>query len=444
MSDRKQGDSRILHCLATFLLALLFCPVFARGAEDVFNTIDYREHLNPGFVKEKRSSTQFIIIHTSEAGLTSTLRTLSKGKKIGKSYSTLGGHAHYAIARDGQAYEILSYIYKADHAGLSMWNAIENISDCSVGVELVGYHYDEITEEQYRSLSLLIKELQQIYLVPDKNVLTHSQVSYGEPNKWFKKSHRGRKRCALNFDRQKAGLTDGWLYDPDVKAGRLAADRQITRMFYERPAISPRVESLQTTPTASEAPVENEVSNIISLDNTAWNIAGEDCSSPDTIYILPGKDKKMVRGDRVEQEIGWDRLPPGTQVLVNQPLDREQKKGPIFQVNKDYTAWSFAGAAYRHATTFYFLPGDKVVSGNLIHDWDALPEGARLIVGYNGPFLIQNRQGHTAWGIAGKAYNHEETIYLIPGRSPVTGNLVEDFSDLPLGTKVFVKINGLQ
>ncbi len=446
MIDRKRGHSRISICLRAFLLILSLCPVsgWGRGDKDVSNKIDYLEHLNPVFVKEKRSSTRFIIIHTSEAGLSSTLRTLSKGKKLGKNYSTRGGHAHYAIARDGQVYEILSHVYKADHAGLSMWDGIENISDCSVGIELVGYHYDEITAEQYRSLSLLIKELQQVYLTPDKNVLTHSQVSYGEPNKWFKKLHRGRKRCALNFDRQKAGLTDSWSYDPDVKAGRLTADRQITRMFYDRRALAARVAPAATTTSASESPAGDEVSNIISHDNTAWNIAGEDCGSPDTIYILPGKEKKMVRGDRVEAEIGWDRLPPGTQVSVNQPLDREQKKGPIFQVSKDYTAWSFAGAAYRHASTFYFLPGDKVVSGNLIRDWDALPEGARLIIGYRGPFQIQNRQGQTAWGIAGRAYNHEATVYLIPGRPPVTGNLVEDFSDLPQGTKVFVKINDWQ
>jgi len=404
---------------------------------------DYRKHLNPGFKKERRAGTRFIIVHTSEAGLTSTLRTLSKGKKTRTNRRTKGGHAHYTIARNGRVYRIMSHIYRADHAGLSMWDGIEDISSHSLGIELVGYHYDEITTAQYRSLSLLLKELKGIYQIPDKNVLAHCQVSYGERNRWFKKVHRGRKRCALNFDPRKAGLRNGWRYDPDVKAGRLLTDRQITKMFYRRRPVSTQV---STGEKIANAVVTNKsgISNMISSENTAWNITGEDYNSPDTIYLLPGKARRMIRGDRVRNEIGWDRLPPGTQVLVNQPLDREQKKGPIFSICRDYTAWSFAGSAYRDATTIYILPRNKIVPGNRIRDWDALPNGTKLIIGYRGPYTIQNRQGETAWGIAGKVYNHDETVYLIPGKSLLTGNRVTNFSDLPRGTKIFIKINEVQ
>lgn len=432
----KSDTLKILSCLLTFILIF---PSFLAVAKTGLYIKDYRKHLNPGFKKEKRLSTRFIIVHTSEAGLTSTLRTLSKGKKTGKNHRTKGGHAHYTIARNGQVYRILSHTYRADHAGLSMWDGIEDISSHSLGIELVGYHYGEITAQQYRSLSLLIKQLQKIYRIPGKNVLTHSQVSYGERNRWFSKPHRGRKRCALNFDRRKAGLRDSWQYDPDVKVGRLATDKQITKMFYKRRPGTSRVSPLHRVSTPSEAE-GSEVSNIISADNTAWNIAGEDYDSPSTIYILPGKSKKTFKGNRVEKEIGWARLPPGTQVLVNQPLDREQKKGPIFRIRKDYTAWSFAGAAYRRSTTIYFLPGNKIIPGNLIRDWDALPPGTKLVIGYKGPVLIQNRKGKTAWSIAGKAYNHKETIYLIPGQPLVTGDRVKDFKNLHRGTKIFVRI----
>ncbi|MCK4761236.1 MAG: N-acetylmuramoyl-L-alanine amidase [Candidatus Aminicenantes bacterium] len=405
---------------------------------------DYRKHLNPAFKKGKRSSTRFIIVHTSEAGLKSTLRTLSKGKRIGKSYRTKGGHAHYTIARNGQIYRLLSHKYRADHAGLSMWDGVEDISSHSLGIELVGFHYDEITAAQYRSLSWLLKELQRIYHVPDINILTHCQVSYGEKNRWFKRSHRGRKRCALNFDRLKAGLRERWLYDPDVGAGRLTADRQIAKIFYnykKEPAAAratPQVKVTAAPPAAAK--VAAAVSNIIAAGNTAWNIAGEDYDNPTTIYILPGRDP--IRGDRVEKAVGWDHLPTGTEVLVNQPLDREEQKGPIFLLNKDYSAWSFAGAAYRQPSTIYFLPSGKIRSGSRIRDWDSLPPGTKLIIGYRGPVLLRARKGKTAWGIAGKAYDSKETVYFLPGKKLLTGDQVKDFSNLPRGTKIFVKAGG--
>ena len=187
---------------------------------------DYSKYLNRKFKKEKRKSTKYIIIHTSEAGLTSTLRTLSQGKQTRGKFRTFGGHAHYAIARDGIIYRIMNHRYRADHAGLSMWDGVEDISSHSLAIELVGFHYGEITDAQYLSLGRLVKTLQKIYRVKGKNVLTHCQISYGKPNQWHRRPHRGRKRCALNFDRSRIGLEkEVWTFDPDVKARRLAAVR---------------------------------------------------------------------------------------------------------------------------------------------------------------------------------------------------------------------------
>jgi N-acetylmuramoyl-L-alanine amidase len=421
--------------------------------------IDYQKHLNRRFKKVSRLSTQSIIIHTSEAGLASTLETLSRGKKIGR-YRTIGGHTNYCIARNGQIYRILHHRYRADHAGLSMWNGLENISSHSLGIELVGYHYGTITAAQYQSLSRLLKILQRMYRIQDKNVLTHSQVSYGRPNLWFKRPHRGRKRCALNFEREKAGLNDAWGYDPDVKAGRLARDRHIYAMFYKKhpkkikekeamvSASSPKetekpetVSPVETTPPndTEKISTEENLTNIISRINTAWNIAGEDYDDSTTLYILPGK--QAIRGDKIEKTIGWKRIPTGTQVLLNQPPDAEKEKGPIFLINKEYTAWSFAGPDYSRPSTFYVLPNGRITPGDRISDWDSLPDGTRMIIGYEGPFTIQNKKGKTPWGIAGKAHNHPHTLYFMPGKGLVTGDKINDFTDLPRGAKIFLKIN---
>lgn len=445
---------RSLRILIGILLFLLTASVFLpakinRGPDNIkikLKIKDYRKFLNKRFVKRKRLSTKYIIIHTSEAGKISTLRTLSRGKRIGKR-RTKGGHANYAITRDGVVFRILGHKYRADHSGLSMWNGLSDLSSHSLGIELVGYHYGTITFEQYRSLTPLLKELQRIYRIPDKNILTHSQVSYGKPNFWFRRNHRGRKRCALNFNRLRAGLADCWFYDPDVRSGRLTADFQINKIFYKNrkkgyiKVAATKIESIRKTSVNIEKNgTDPGISNIIQKNNTAWNIAGEDYNSMETSYILPNGEK--IRGDRIKTEIGWGKLPEGTKVLLNQPGILVTKKGPVFIITDNLTAWSYAGKDYKKKTTFYFFGGMKFKTGNMVADWDSLPKGVKMIIGYNGPFLIKAEKGKTPWGIAGKAYNTRETVYLIPGKGLITGEKIRSFNDLPKYSKIFLKTGG--
>jgi N-acetylmuramoyl-L-alanine amidase len=480
------ANRSLMAALLSVLFIGLLVPVDTLPAKRKrLKIIDYRKHLNRRYKKRVRKSTRFIIIHTSEAGLTSTLRTLSRGKHTGK-YRTVGGHSNYAIARDGRIYRILKPIYRADHAGLSMWNGIDDLSSHSIGIELVGYHYGNITNQQYSSLTKLLKSLRRSYKVKEKNVLTHSQVSYGRPNIWHKRPHRGRKRCALNFDRRRAGLKGAWNYDPDVRARRLVRDQHIFAMFYKNkkriqkkqkqmvatlkkvdpPATTISNKPVESSPTGTKPEVitltpvgpqqtpqisnqtvadsdtfiaTNITSNIISNQNTAWNIAGEDYNDSTTLYILPSN--KQVRGDQLAQVVGWDRVPTGTKVLLNQPRDIEKKrKGPVFFLTKEYTAWSFAQDKYSKPSTIYFLPNGRVTPGNKMSDWDDMPNGTRMIIGYNGPFRIRSVKGQTPWGIAKRAYNHKDTIYYIPGQGVLTGDNVKDFNDLPNGSSLFLKL----
>ena len=175
-----------------------------------------------------------------------------------------------------------------------MWDGQTDISNLSIGIELVGYHYTPITKEQYRSVGLLIQILQGAYNLDDRAVLTHSQVAYGMPNEWFKRPHRGRKRCAKNFDRTKAGLDSTWQMDPDVKAGRLQADPELASIFYANLPSSP----------------ERLDMNVITNTNTAWNIAGDEYDAPTTLYQLP--NGKRIPGDEIEKSMGWDHMPSNT------------------------------------------------------------------------------------------------------------------------------------
>jgi len=427
MKDR--GDSHLIYRVyAVFLCAAVLLGVLAPAAaatpaeRHAFqrSIVDYRSRLNPRYVKVKRSRTQYIIVHTSELGLQTTLRVVSRGKRFPNGRRTPGGHAHYVIARDGRCYRILDKRYVADHAGRSMWNGATDISRVSIGIELVGYHYDAITDKQYRSVGRLIDILQSVYGLDDRAVLTHSQVAYGPPNRWFRKDHRGRKRCAKNFVRARAGLGPSWAFDPDVRAGRLTADPQLAKVFY-----SPEQPGLQL----AEA-------NVISKRNTAWAIAGEDFDSPTTVYTLP--DGRRYSGDQIADQVGWDRIPARTVVVLNQEnlFMALKDDGPVKTIADGITAWSLAGKRYDHPSTIYFLPSGRIKTGSMIDDWDDLPARTRLIIGYRGPYEL--RRDRSAYRIAGKDYKDSKTIYYLPSNELLSGNAIQDFSQLQVGTLVFL------
>ena len=371
-------NKRILWVVSLCIVFLLNLPLlsaaYTKGDRLNFqrSIVDYRSRLNPKYKKIRRKKTKYIIVHTSELGLKMTLRVVSKGKRLRNGGRTYGGHANYVIARNGRTYRVLDKKYVADHAGLSMWNGETDISKISIGIELVGYHYAPITERQYRSVGLLIDILQKVYGLNDRAVLTHSQVAYGRPNRWFRKNQRGRKRCARNFIRQKAELGPTWSYDPDVRSGRLLADLQLSKIYYGR----------------REYVEKTDDANIITKINTAWSIAGEDYDSQTTVYKFP--NGQTYTGDQISDKIGWDRIPAKTFVLLNQEnsISLIESDDPIKTISDRLTAWSFAGQAYKLKTTIYFMPSGQIKVGSMISDWDDLPAKTRLIIGYRGPYKL--------------------------------------------------------
>jgi N-acetylmuramoyl-L-alanine amidase len=393
--------------------------------------IDHRHRLNKAFKKVTRAKTRYIIVHTSELGLSATLRVVSGGKQFSSGRSTPGGHANYVVARNGDTYRILDKQFRADHAGLSMWDGRQDISSISLGIELVGYHNAPLTDAQYRSVALLIDILQEVYSLNDLAVLTHSQVAFGRPNPWFPKDHRGRKRCAKNFDRSRAGLGHTVDADPDVRAGRLLPDPYLAGLFYSPgPAVAARV--------AATGPV----SNLISRENSAWAIAGEEYNSRTTVYVLPNGHK--LTGDRIQDAVGWHLLPVNTRVLLNQVTEKQavvEPVSPVKVITDRMTAWSHAGPAYGYDSTIYFLPSGTVYPGSRISDWDDLPRNTRLIVGYQGPYFITSEK--TAYKIAGQKYKDRATVYFLPPGYVKTGEDITDFADLPAGSRIYLPLDSL-
>jgi len=420
------SNIRFLFVVSLFLAFLLNVPLVSNASTRTDlrsfqrSIVDYRSKLNRRFKKVNRKKTKYIIVHTSELGLKATLKVVSKGKRLRSGKSTHGGHTHYVIGRNGRTYRILDKKYEADHAGLSMWNGEEDISNVSIGIELAGYHYASISENQYRSVGILIDILQQAYGLDDRAVLTHSQVAYGKPNRWFKKNHRGRKRCAKNFIHARAEVRPIWTYDPDVRSGRLIADPQLSKVFY----------ALQ------KQYAETSDTNIISRKNTAWSIAGEDYDDRTTVYKFP--NGQVYTGDQISDTIGWSSIPAETVVLLNQEngISLLKSEGAIKTISDRLTAWSFAGKKYNHKTTIYFLPSGQIKSGSHISDWDDLPVRTRLIVDYRGPYKLHKNQ--SAYRIAGNKYKDRTTIYYLPSQKLMAGDEIDDFTELPTGTLIFL------
>jgi len=415
-------------------IALLFWTALT-GQALAAKITDYQSHLNPRFSKEIRRETKFIVVHSTESSLPSALRTLSRGKVRYGSYITRGGHAHYLIARNGAIYRILDPKYWANHAGVSMWNGLENLSDYSIGIELEGYHNVPFREEQYQSLKWLLDLLKKRYEIEDRSVLEHYRVAYSAPNRFHREKLRGRKLDpgADNFNRFKAGLRDEPAQDPDVIAGRIGGSPGLMPASGHVEVAEEETEEEETVPTAPGP-------NVISASQTAWKIAGEHYKAQTTVYYFP--DGTSLRGDQVED---WSNIPAGTQVKVGvietkaKKLVSPQRAEVLFpETSASISPWKIANALYRSSFTFYLYPDGALHPGNAISDWSSVPFRSKVLVAYRQVSAPRttNRLGEDLEDM----YLASQTVYLFRDGTIKSGDQIEDFTRIPTGTWVLAKV----
>jgi len=362
-----------------------------------------------------RQSTTLIILHTTE-----TYSTSSALRKLRDN-----GECHYFVDQNGVVYRIIDHRRVALHAGRSMWEGRTNLDNFSVGIECLGYHNKSLTTAQYRALTELVGELQYIYKIPDYRVLTHSQVAYGAPNKWHKRSHRGRKRCAMLLarpsTRQLVNLTSRPLYDPDVKAGRLVVgDSYLAKVLYGTVSEKQQAVAHFTAPD----------SNVISKGRSAWDIARDAYNAPDTIYIFPNGSSKQ--GNQI---VDFKLIPVGTKVVVGEEVDNPAESFRVIGLQGN--AQDIAGDEVRLASTIYIFKDGRYRLGHQLTATDIvkLPYGTKVLVGYSvgGPISASN----CASNICGSRWKSEDTFFLIAG-SLVPGDKVDD-TKIPSGAMIFYK-----
>lgn len=371
-----------------------------------------------------RKSTSLIILHTTEAPSKSALRKVSDL-----------GECNYCVSESGRVYRIIDRRREAYHAGRSMWCGRPDVDSYSVGIEVCGYHNRSLTAAQYRAVADLVGELQGIYRIPDHRVISHAHVAYGTPNKWHRRSHRGRKRCGMLFAlpevRRRLRLKTRPAHDPDVTAGRLAVgDPFLHKVLYGRTAFT--VKGLPASGGAKKAPLPAlpKESNVIGPGGSAWDVARDAYNDPTTIYRFPNGTVK--RGNQIAD---FRQVPPGTRVEVRAAAENRPDSFHVIGVHG--RAQDIAGEEVRLGSTIYIYPDGASRTGRELSPAQILnlPYGTKVLLGYRrgGPVTASR----PASAICGARWRSQDTFFLIYGRL-VPGSEVDD-KKIPAGTHVFYK-----
>ncbi len=432
------------HISSVRFLCVFFALLFSLGLGRealAASIVDYQHRLSRRFPKVLRKETKFIVVHSTESSLPSALRTLSRGKVWHGRYVTRGGHAHYLIARNGTIYRILDPRYWANHAGVSMWNGLEELSDYSLGIELEGYHNVPFSEAQYQSLKWLLGILKKRYNIADRDVVEHYRVAYSAPNRFHSSNLRGRKSDpgVDNFDRSRAGLQDEYPEDPDVIAGRIVGSPTLMRAG-GHPIIEVEEDEADPETLPAEAP------DFISSARTAWQIAGPQYKATTTLYQFP--DGLTQRGDQIQD---WSNIPAGTEVQLNvaeegvqvekevRVVNAERMEVVVPEITSSRSPWKVANALYNSSNTFYVYPDGTFRSGNTISNWSEVPTGTKVLIAYrkiSSP-KTDSRLGEDLEAI----YLSPSTIYLLQDLSFKSGDQIENFTIVPTRTSVFAKLD---
>ncbi|MDI6742691.1 MAG: peptidoglycan recognition family protein [Smithella sp.] len=404
----------------TFLLML--AVVSGYSAADVY-ALDIGNLYSPLNDKRPfRPSTRYIILHTTEGSLDGSLRKVHRY-----------GEAHYFVTPTGKVYRIIDRRRIATHTGRSMWNGKTTLDNMSIGIEVVGFHDKDITPAQYAALKELLRQLKRTYRIGDENILTHSMVAYGRPNRFHSQKHRGRKRCGMILShpdvRKKLGLLAAPTRDPDVTAKRLVvADPDLHRFLYKPPRV-----------LAALAASKDQQSMVIARGNNAWRIARDKYDSPHTLYVYP--DGRKLRGSEIRE---WSNIPAGTRVtFLDEDREREQEFEGFLEIGKDgSTARDLAGDLYADATTIYFFPSGLIRTGAELNasasqrkQLNNPPKGTRVLVGYIYGGYVQ--KGRPASRIAGAKWNYPSTFYRLPNGRIMSGDEIGK-TKIPTRTLIFM------
>lgn len=323
------------------LILAVFFALAPAGALEISDR--YRSPRSPE--RKIRPSTDFIILHTTEAPARSSLNKVSDR-----------GECHYCVTEDGTVYRIVDRDREAFHAGRSMWNGRTDIDKYSIGIECVGYHDKQMSLIQLYAIRDLVKELKRLYHLGDDRVMTHSMVAYGAPNKWQKRRHRGRKRCGMLFAmpsvRRVLELDAKVRTDPDVQAKRLVVgDPYLQKVLYG--GVDTLRAAYAAVPVRAAKPV----------------VAQAKPTKPAVAQAKPPPPKPRTAPPKPAAPPPRAPVPsPGFRALPSSVADLKARgyteRGTILKGGR--TASQIAGAKWNAPNTYYTIR-NKVIPGNMIN-----------------------------------------------------------------------------
>jgi len=104
-----------------------------------------------------------------EASVATLLKKTYQLHRHGKGWSDIG--YHFAIDRAGRVWELRDLSWQGAHAGDPERNR------GNIGIEVMGnFDLQELTPEQKRSLTLLVRQLCETHGIPPANIFTHREL----------------------------------------------------------------------------------------------------------------------------------------------------------------------------------------------------------------------------------------------------------------------------
>ncbi len=441
-----------LKVLVAVMLASVAWPAAALTFSD-----SYRSPRNPE--RRIRTSTTLIVLHTTEAHARSSLNKLRER-----------GEAHYCVPEDGTVYRIVDRERVAFHAGRSMWNGKEDCDEYSIGIEVVGHHDKPVTLRQIAALKELVASLKKIYGLTDGQVVCHSHVAYGAPNKWQSRRHRGRKRCGMLFAmwsvRTSLGLKARPAYDPDVKAGRLIqADSELAQVLYgSRDTMRSHYAKIKT---AAAKEKEEKKGGLFAGIGELFGLGGDrekpkpKASQRPAPPAKPKSQAKPAPAPKARPVPAPKGKPPPAKAAPQQPEQpaKDAKAPSALLTPEDWRAASrfvsASGTENGHpvmkaaptphpvmkaagpveSDNYYLLPDGTYFQDDRLPRSVRLKPGTRKLIGYakGGPLGA----GQSAYSVAGKAWNAPTTFYVMGGKV-YPGNTLEARS-ITKGALIFYK-----
>ena len=112
----------------------------------------------------------FVIIHhTAQDSTAQTLMTFTMPKTQVS--------AHYVVGRDGKVYQMVNDYLRAQHAGVSRWGNSTDLNSSSLGIELDNNGFEPYSDQQIKSLCVLLETLKRKYSIPTANFIGHADIA---------------------------------------------------------------------------------------------------------------------------------------------------------------------------------------------------------------------------------------------------------------------------